>query len=237
MKKLLTFLLAFSFTSLAEASSIDGIYLKKLIGKWLDSNDQKSNVEILDDIKYADCDENDIFIKDISGLFRLLKVSCLGPNKWSFITRNKQDYKPSKIKKRSNVNVLALRDGKKSGTIISENDIIVIKKKVRNVNDLVVEKKDIIGKRLKKSISSNRPIYHSNLEKDWLIQKNTSVIIENSVGGIIIKDQGLALENADYMDIVKVKNIKSGKVIIGFAKNKKKVVLKTKQFWISVVIY
>jgi hypothetical protein len=32
------------------------------------------------------------------------------------------------------------------------------------------------------------------------------------------------------MDIVKVKNIKSGKVIIGFAKNKKKVVLKTKQF-------
>ena len=39
-----------------------------------------------------------------------------------------------------------------------------------------------------------------------------------------------ALENADYMDIVKVKNIKSGKIIIGFAKNKKKVVLKTKQF-------
>jgi hypothetical protein len=36
---------------------------------------------------------------------------------------------------------------------------------------------------------------------------------------------------------VKVKNIKSGKIIIGFAKNKKKVVLKTKQFWISVVIY
>ena len=114
-----------------------------------------------------------------------------------------------------------MRDGKKSGTIINENDIIVIKKKVRNVNDLVVEKKDIIGKRLKKSISSNRPIYHSNLEKDWLIQKNASVIIENSVGGIIIKDQGLALENADYMDVVKVKNIKSGKIIIGFAKIKK----------------
>ena len=106
MKKLLTFLLAFSFTSFAEASSIDGIYLKKLIGKWLESNGQKSNVEILDDIKYADCDENDIFIKDISGLFRLLKVSCLGPNKWTFITRNKQDNKLSKIKKRNNMIVL-----------------------------------------------------------------------------------------------------------------------------------
>ena len=230
MKKFLTFLLAFSFTSVVEASSIDGIYLKKLISEWLEDNEQKSNVEILDDIKYADCDKKDIFIKDISGIFRLLKVSCLGPNKWSFITRNKQGIKNSKIKKVGNINVLALKDSKKSGVIIKENDIIVIKKKIRNVNDLVVEKKDIIGKRLKKSISSNRPIYHSNLEKDWLIHKNTSVIIENSIGGITIKDKGLALENADYMDVIKVKNIKSGKIIIGFAENKKKVVLKTKQF-------
>jgi len=230
MTKLLTFLLVFSFSSFVQASSINGIFLKKIIGEWLEDNDQKSNVEILDNIKYADCNKNDIFIKDISGSFRLLKVSCLGPNKWSFITRNKQSVKNSKIKKSSNVNVIAFKDSKKSGTVISENDIIVIKKKVRNINDLVLEKKDIVGKRLKKSISSNRPIYHSNLEKDWLIQKNTSVIIENSIGGITIKDRGLALENANYMDIIKVENIKSGKIIIGFAKDKKKVVLKTKQF-------
>jgi len=230
MTKFLTFLLAFAFSSFVQASPVDGIFLKKLIGTWLEDNNQKSNVGILDGIKYADCDKNNIFIKDISGVFRLLKVSCLGPNKWSFITRNKQSVKNSKIKKNNNVNVLAFKNSKKSGTIISENDIIIIKKKVRNINDLVIEKKDIIGKRLKKSIGSNRPIYHSNLEKDWLIQKNTSVIIENSLGGITIKDQGLALENADYMDVIKVENIKSGKIIIGFAKSKKKVVLKTKQF-------
>ena len=33
----------------------------------------------------------------------------------------------------------------------------------------------------------------------------------------------------DFMDVLKVKNIKSGKIIYGFAKNEKKVVLKTKQ--------
>ena len=37
------------------------------------------------------------------------------------------------------------------------------------------------------------------------------------------------LENADFMDVLKVKNIKSGKIIYGFAKNENKVVLKTKQ--------
>jgi flagella basal body P-ring formation protein FlgA len=127
------------------------------------------------------------------------------------------------------VNVLALKNGLKSGTIINENDIIVIKKSVKDKNDLVKNKTDLIGKKLKKSINSNRPIYHSNLEKDWLIQKNSSIIIENKIGGITVKDQGIALENADFMDFLKVKNIKSGKIIYGFAKNQKKVVLKAKQ--------
>ena len=127
------------------------------------------------------------------------------------------------------MNVLALKNRLKSGTIINENDIIVIKKSVNNKNDLVKNKTDLIGKKLKKSINSNRPIYHSNLEKDWLIQKNSSIIIENKIGSITVKDQGIALENADFMDVLKVKNIKSGKIIYGFAKNQKKVVLKAKQ--------
>ena len=88
---------------------------------------------------------------------------------------------------------------------------------------------DLIVKKLNKSINSNSPIYHSNLEKDWLIQKNSSIIIENKIGSITVKDQGIALENADFMDVLKVKNIKSGKIIYGFAKNQKKVVLKAKQ--------
>ena len=112
---------------------------------------------------------------------------------------------------------------------IRDSDIIVIKKSVKDKNDLVKNKTDLIGKKLKKSINSNRPIYHSNLEKDWLIQKNSSIIIENKIGGITVKDQGIALENADFMDFLKVKNIKSGKIIYGFAKNQKKVVLKAKQ--------
>ena len=127
------------------------------------------------------------------------------------------------------MNVLALKNRLKSGTIINENDIIVIKKSVKDKNDLVKNKTDLIGKKLKKSINSNRPIYHSNLEKDWLIQKNSSIIIENKIGSITVKDQGIALENADFMDVLKVKNIKSGKIIYGFAKNQKKVVLKAKQ--------
>ena len=229
MKKFIYLIILCFIFNHSNAATMNGSELKERISKWLKTKGVNTQVEILDNIKYPYCNEKDLLISDISGSYRLIKVNCIGEDKWSFIVRNKQNVESNKNKSKNKVNVLALKNGLKSGTIINENDIIVIKKSVKDKNDLVKNKTDLIGKKLKKSINSNRPIYHSNLEKDWLIQKNSSIIIENKIGGITVKDQGIALENADFMDVLKVKNIKSGKIIYGFAKNQKKVVLKAKQ--------
>lgn len=229
MKKFIYLIILCFIFNHSNAATISGSELKERISKWLKTQGANIQVEILDNIKYPYCNEKDLLISDISSSYRLIKVNCIGEDKWSFIVRNKQNVESNKNKSKNKVNVLALKNGLKSGTIINENDIIVIKKSVKDKNDLVKNKTDLIGKKLKKSINSNRPIYHSNLEKDWLIQKNSSIIIENKIGGITVKDQGIALENADFMDFLKVKNIKSGKIIYGFAKNQKKVVLKAKQ--------
>ena len=229
MKKFIYLIILCFIFNHSNAATMNGSELKERISKWLKTKGVNTQVEILDNIKYPYCNEKDLLISDISGSYRLIKVNCIGEDKWSFIVRNKQNVESNKNKSKNKVNVLALKNSLKSGTIINENDIIVIKKRVNNKNDLVKNKTDLIGKKLKKSINSNRPIYHSNLEKDWLIQKNSSIIIENKIGGITVKDQGIALENADFMDVLKVKNIKSGKIIYGFAKNQKKVVLKAKQ--------
>ena len=229
MKKFIYLIILCFIFNHSNAATMNGSELKERISAWLKTKGVNTQVEILDNIKYPYCNEKDLLISDISGSYRLIKVNCIGEDKWSFIVRNKQNVESNKNKSKNKVNVLALKNGLKSGTIINENDIIVIKKSVKDKNDLVKNKTDLIGKKLKKSINSNRPIYHSNLEKDWLIQKNSSIIIENKIGGITVKDQGIALENADFMDVLKVKNIKSGKIIYGFAKNQKKVVLKAKQ--------
>ena len=229
MKKFIYLIILCFIFNHSNAATISGSELKERISEWLRTQGANTQVEILDNIKYPYCNEKDLLISDISGSYRLIKVNCIGEDKWSFIVRNKQNEESNKNKSKNKVNVLALKNSLKSGTIINENDIIVIKKRVNNKNDLVKNKIDLIGKKLKKSINSNRPIYHSNLEKDWLIQKNSSIIIENKIGSITVKDQGIALENADFMDVLKVKNIKSGKIIYGFAKNQKKVVLKAKQ--------
>jgi len=227
------FIFSFSFIFETKASnSINGKEIEDLVNTWLEKNNHSGNVEILDSIKYPFCEKNDILITDISGSFNLIKISCLQPNEWNIITRNKTKNKKLyglKEKGKKKFNVITLKSSKSAGSTINEDDLISVKKSIVIKDNLVEEKSNIVGKKLKNSISSGRALYHSNFEKDWLIEKNSIIIIENKVGGITIKEEGVALNNADFMGKIRVKNIKSGKIIDGYAKNEKKVVLKTKQ--------
>ncbi len=224
--------LSFAFDS-KSLNSINGKDIENLANAWLKQNNQSGNIKILNSIKYPSCKSNDMLITDISGSFNLIKISCLRPNEWSIITRNKlknKKFVSLKEKSKKQFNVLTLKNPKSAGSIVSEDDLISVKKSIIIKDNLVEEKKKIVGKKLKNSISSGRALYHSNFEKDWLIEKNSIIVIENKVGSITIKEEGVALNNADFMGKIRVKNIKSGKIISGYAKNEKKVILKTKQY-------
>ena len=231
--KILFFFIFLSFVFDTKASnSINGKEIENLVNAWLKKNNQTSNVKILNSLKYPFCKKDDMLITDISGSFNLIKIKCLKPNEWSIITRNKSKNRrlfSLNEKNKKQFNVLILKKSKTAGSTINEDDLVSVKKSIIIKDNLVEEKSKIVGKKLKNSISSGRALYHSNFEKDWLIEKNSIIVIENKVGSITIKEEGIALNNADFMGKIKVKNIKSGKIINGYAKNEKKVVLKTKQ--------
>ena len=94
--KFLFYFIVFGFVFESKASnSINGKEIEGLINSWLQKNNQPSNVKILESIKYPYCKNNNMLITDISGSFNLIKISCLYPNEWSLITRNKSDNKKS----------------------------------------------------------------------------------------------------------------------------------------------
>ena len=212
------------------ASTISGYEIKSLIEKWLEKQSVEANVNILESLKYPACEPENIIINDISGNSKLIKVNCIGNNPWQFIVRNKVNKLKSKTKNKKLSNFYALKNFKEKGSIIKEKDLIIIKRKNSQRNLFISEKKDIVGKKLKKSVNSNQLLKRSNLEKDWLIKKNSQVTIINNKSFVTIKEDGLAMNDANYMDMIKVKNIKSGKVIVGYAKNEKKVILNTKLY-------
>ena len=212
------------------ASTISGYEIKSLIEKWLEKQGVEANVNILESLRYPACEPENIIINDISGNSKLIKVNCIGNNPWQFIVRNKVNKFKSKTKNKQLSDFYALKDFKEKGSIIKEKDLIIVKRKNSQRNLFISEKTDIVGKKLKKSVNSNQLLKRSNLEKDWLIKKNSQVTIINNKSFVTIKEDGLAMNDANYMDMIKVKNIKSGKVIVGYAKNEKKVILNAKQY-------
>ena len=212
------------------ASTISGYEIKSLIESWLEKQGVQANVNILESLRYPACEPENIIINDISGNSKLIKVNCIGNHPWQFIVRNKVNKLKSKTKNKQLSNFYALKNFKEKGSIIKEKDLIIVKRKNSQRNLFISEKTDIVGKKLKKSVNSNQLLKRSNLEKDWLIKKNSQVTIINNKSFVTIKEDGLAMNDANYMDIIKVKNIKSGKVIVGYAKNEKKVILNAKQY-------
>ena len=225
-----TLIITFLIVKDSLASTISGYEIKSLIEKWLEKQGVEANVNILESLKYPACEPENIIINDISGNSKLIKVNCIGNNPWQFIVRNKVNKLKSKTKNKQLSNFYALKNFKEKGSIIKEKDLIIIKRKNSQRNLFISEKADIVGKKLKKSVNSNQLLKRSNLEKDWLIKKNSQVTIINNKSFVTIKEDGLAMNDANYMDMIKVKNIKSGKVIVGYAKNEKKVILNAKQY-------
>lgn len=213
-----------------KASTINGVELTNIIEEWLENRGKVANITILNDLKYPRCEKSKLLINDISGNSKLIKVNCFGENPWQFIVRNKVNLKEKKPKKNAaKQEVFALKKSKGKGAVVFEDDLIKIFKRNDTRNIFITDKSEIIGKKLKKNMKQNTALKHINLKEDWLVEKNAIVTLVNNKGFITIKEEGIALNDAKFMEKVKVKNLKSGKVIAGYAKNRKKVIINPKQ--------
>ena len=215
------------------SNELSGVEITKIVSTWLSEKKKASNIHILPEKKYPVC--KNLNIKNISTDFSLLKISCQKPTQWSFILRNKikqvkKTKNENKKKIKNLVKYLAFNTDMPKGSIVKDDDLIFLKKNISNSRNLVVDKNEILGKKLKRTIRFHTPIYNNNLEKEWLIRKNDEITIENNLGSVIIKANGIALENADYMEKIKVKNISSGQIINAYVENRKKVLINPKQF-------
>ena len=215
------------------SSELSGVEITKIVSTWLSEKNKASNINILPEKKYPEC--IDLKIRNISTDFSLLKINCQKPTQWSFILRNKikQVKKKNNEKKKISKNLvkyLTFNSDMPKGSIVKDDDLIFLKKNISNSRNLIVDKNDILGKKLKRTVRFHTPIYANNLEKEWLIRKNDEITIENNLGSVIIKVEGIALEDADYMEKIKVKNISSGQIVKAYVKNRKKVLINPKQF-------
>ena len=228
----------FTFTFLSTTNllsdTIDGIELKNIVNSWLEERNQPTNINILDELKYPLCERSKMIISDISGNYNLIKIKCVDNNPWQLILRNKK-IREFSGKTKKTLKTYALKRNLKNGTILTKEHLKEIKKKVAGQSVYITNDSDILGKKLKRNMNKNISLQFNDLQNDWLIEKDTIVTIINNKANITIRESGIALESANFMDRLIVKNIKSGKILQVYAKNRKNVVFNPKQFEPKVV--
>jgi flagella basal body P-ring formation protein FlgA len=82
---------------------------------------------------------------------------------------------------------------------------------------------DVAGRRATQSLSAMQPLRARHLEYDWALTNGQPVLIVQRISGLEISTIGESLDNAQINDIIRVKNIKSGKIISVRVDSSKKV--------------
>ena len=119
------------------------------------------------------------------------------------------------------MSIIALGRSMSRGDVIMPRDIITITVPVNAASGIFFNPEDVVGRKLKSSVTAKKPIQARHLKPKWLVEEDDEVVIQNQAGGISVNMVGLALENGQYGEWIKVQNVSSGIVIVGQIKNKK----------------
>ena len=221
------FILLFLIVNSAQANAVTGNEIKALIINYLDNKNINSKPIIKENRVFKKCG-HELNIRPLFNNFKTVIVSCNKPLKWQITIRTNADSAPKiqsykKINKISNsIKLITLRNNLKKGEVIQKHDL-KFDYKPNSVGNGFFENFDkLVGRKINQNLSKGQVIKIRHLEENFMVSEGQSIIIFSDLYGINVRMQGNALENGHFNELIKMKNISSGKIVQGRVINEKK---------------
>ena len=213
-----------------EANAVTGNEIKTLIINYLDIKNIKSDPIIKENRVFKKC-AHELNIRPIFNNFKTVIVSCNKPLKWQITIRTNAD-STTKIYTRKDINkipnsikLITLKNNLKKGEVIQKHDL-KFDYKSNSVGKGFFESFDkLIGRKINQNLSKGQVIKTRHLKENFMVSEGQSIIIFSDLHGINVRMQGNALENGHFNELIKVKNISSGKIVQGKIINEKKILI------------
>ncbi len=234
------FLLVILFTIINhQATAITGEEISQKVSKWLTKEGIKGTPVFSRNASYKDCN-NEIEIKKLFQNYKTIKVNCLDKNGFKIIMRvqtlkTDANNKKTKSQKSSEVLIRNKMEKNKSNlykTIklkksVEKNDIL----ELEDIKTVFVEKKhqasffsnkeELVGRKLKTNLKMGQILHPRHLFDSFDINSGDIISIVSNFGNVSVKVSGEAQDAGNLGDLIKVKNLKSGKIIRGYVKKDK----------------
>lgn len=133
-----------------------------------------------------------------------LKVNCSQP-KWSvFMTGTVEQWLP----------IMRTTKPLNKGTILGDNNTTLMDTNARSTRKAYfTDPSNLHGRQLKRTLGANQIITASALSKHLLIRKNDQVVIEARSNGMMVRMNGIALQDGEQGKQINVRNSRSGRVV------------------------
>lgn len=246
LKKLFYYVLTILIISTIskQTIAITGKEVSEKISTWLLTQGIEGKPLFSKTIVFKDCG-SDIQINKAYNNYKTLNVKCLEKDGFNLFVRIKlnkpvKDTKKNKIISKTtnrNTNLISskeLKKNKKFHTVklkrsLEKNDII----KIEDL-DLIItskpseksffnNKEDLVGRKLKKNLKVDQLLHPRHLYEKFEVNIGDFLSIVSQMGNASVAVAGEAKDSGNLGDIIKVKNLRSGKVIKGYV-NKNKII-------------
>ena len=239
LKKIFWFILICLINKQSFAISGEEVSIK--VSQWLTKEGIKGAPVFSKNIHFKDC-ENKINIKKVFDNYKTIKVKCLDENGFELTmrvkifknekTKNKlKPFKASKVILGKNIpkktneffKIIKLKKSLEKNDIIQLNDLETVIVEKKHQTSFFANKKELVGRKLKKNMKLGQILHPRHLFESFDINNGDIVSIVSNLGNVSVVVSGEAQDSGNLGDLIKVKNLKSGKIVKGYINKDKKI--------------
>ena len=235
---ILTFFSNFTF-------ALSGKEISTQVSNWLSSEGVLGQPIFSGNRIYKDCDQK-LQISKYLNSFKTVKVNCPNNDALDLFIRIKLDEKiktnsrlkskkiedknqfKNKIKvyKKENkvikkYKVFKMNRGLEKNSVLQDDDIKVAFSSKSSQTSFFKTKNELIGRKLNKNLKMDQILHPRHLNTKFDVNNGDQVSIVSNTKTIAVTVLGEALGSGNLDDLIRVKNIRSGKVIKGYIKKNK----------------
>lgn len=225
---------------------ITGKYINEIVTQFLLVKGVEATPNLNPARLFRKCDGS-LTVNSMFGNFQTVRVECEDKIGWRVAVRTKiklatpdaekterktipklaknatRNIMSKPVKKAETARVVSLKRSMTRGDIITPEDVAFVDVSIREVVGVFFDKDDVVGRRLKTSVSAKKPVFARHLHPHWMVEKDQEVTLVNLSGAVAVSMLGYALENGQFGEWIKVKNANSNKIVYGRVINTKKI--------------
>lgn len=241
-------------TGVVGAKTLDGASASQMIIDRLAREGLEGTPTIKAGREFPACDGT-VSVEPMFGSWSTVSLACDGASKWRFVIRTNLTTRPQPVPMREfqagvpmkgpieravtsrsggsditdMIDVVALKRSVRKNAMIGADDLMLVPVPARNTMGAFFDPADLVGRRMKSSLTAQKPVLARHLHPDWMVEEGNEVLIVSATGGISVDMLGFSLENGQIGDWVSVENASSGKTVRAKIIGEKKVVVLAKK--------